>query len=156
MLALTPDVVAVGIAGVIAGSAFTNFAMTPRLIRAAQSNGEARQLRENFEKVLEEARSREKAEGFIDGKRLTEKEFWDGFERQMFPLLDTHNTFPLRKKTVIQVRERLAFRKFTLAWETVVSITLTTDIASPADLAKYLEQLVTPLIPVATRIMLGT
>ena len=91
----------------------------------------------------------------MKGKQLTEEEFWNGFQRQMFPLLESHNTFPFRKKTIIQVRERLTFRKFTLGWETVVSITLTRDIANPAELTKYLAELVVPLIPVATHVMLG-
>jgi hypothetical protein len=149
------ELLAVGGGGAITGSAFTILAMTPRLIRSGQIDGEARQIRENFEKALEEARLRARAEGFIEGKRLTEQDFWNGFQREMFPLLESHNIFPFRKKTVIQVRERLTFRKFTLAWETVVSVTLTKDIASPAELTKYLTEIITPLIPIATHIMLG-
>lgn len=61
----------------------------------------------------------------------------------MFPLLESHNTFPFRKKT-IQVRERLTFRKVTLAWEIILSVILTTDIASPAELTKYLTDIVVP------------
>lgn len=88
---------------------------------------------------------------------MAEKEFWDGFERELRPDLDITHSFPLRKKTVIKVKERLIWRGTCTfgPWEVVTTVTLTREIASAAELGTYLKELIAPLIPIATKVLLA-
>jgi hypothetical protein len=97
-----------------------------------------------------------RAEGRLEGKQSTEKEFWGCFTRELFPNLEATQTFPLRRKTVITVKDRLRLSEFTLGWETVITITLTREVASAAELASYIKGIIAPLaIPIATHVLMG-
>jgi hypothetical protein len=137
----------------VSGAAVASLAWLPVILRGARAESELKALKNHFDRAIEDA----KARGRYEGKDLTEKEFWDAFKRELFADLEATQTFPLRKRTVITVKERITWRACTVGgWETLTTITMMREIASAADLAAYLKELVAPLIiPIATKVMLA-